>query len=439
MSDCVPAEYAGANAMTRQFDVVVIGAGPAGIAAAARAAEEGCRVAMVDENRHAGGQIWRTSLGKAESGKRTGGEWIERLGRTSVETFLGWRIFDAPGTKTLLAGCESERVKFQFKSLVIATGARERFLPFPGWTLPNVLGAGGLQALVKTGLPIAGKRVVVAGTGPLLIAVAAYLRQRGADIVALCEQASFGSLAKFGVGLMRQPGKLLDAAHYGWQTRGLRLRTSCWPTAALGEERVEAVVLNDGGRTVEVKADYLACGFHLVPNCELALLLGCELNGSYVRVDEFQQTSVADLYTAGETTGIGGVEAALAEGQIAGLAAAGARDKTQWLRKERNGTMRFTRLLDRTYALNPELRKLVSPETIVCRCEDVTLEEVGDHASWRAAKLQSRVGMGSCQGRICGSACEFLFGWGMDSVRPPIQPMPIGDLIGRRQAMADKD
>jgi NADPH-dependent 2,4-dienoyl-CoA reductase/sulfur reductase-like enzyme len=418
--------------MTSRFDVLVVGAGPAGIAAAVRAAEEGCKVAMVDGNLRAGGQIWRGCQEEGTRGKADGdaGEWMGRLSRTSVQRFFGWRIFDAPAHKTLRAARDPEAAELQFESLVIATGARERFLPFPGWTLPNVVGAGALQALVKAGLPIEGKRVVIAGTGPLLIAVAAYLRRSGAEIVALCEQAPMKSLLRFGAGLMRQPGKPVDAVRYSWQLRGVRLRTSSWPTAALGEERVERVVLNDGGRLVEVKADYLACGFHLVPNCELALLLGCALDGSYVRVDEFQRTSVPDLYSAGETTGIGGVEAALVEGQIAGLAAAGAPEKTASLRKKRNATRRFTRLLDRTYVLNPELRRLAAPETIVCRCEDVSMEAVRTHASWRAAKLQSRVGMGSCQGRICGAACEFLFGWGMESVRPPIQPTPVGSLIG---------
>jgi D-hydroxyproline dehydrogenase subunit alpha len=232
--------------------------------------------------------------------------------------------------------------------------------------------------------------------------------------------------------LTRQPAKFADAVRYGWQARGVRLRTSCWPALALGEERLERVVLNDSGRLVEIKADYLACGFHLVPNCELASLLGCALDGGYVRVDEFQQTSVPNLFSAGEMTGIGGVEAALVEGQIAGLAAAGAREKAASLVKQRDETRRFTRLLDRTYALNPELRRLATPETILCRCEDVTVADTGAHASWRAAKLQSRVGMGACQGRICGGACEFLFGWGMESVRPPIQPTPVGNLIGTR-------
>jgi D-hydroxyproline dehydrogenase subunit alpha len=418
--------------MTNHFDVLVVGAGPAGIAAAVRAAEEGCRVAIVDENPHPGGQIWRGSPEGAKHGRAAGdaGTWMGRLSSASVPTFFGWHIFDAPTPKTLRAARDAEGAEFHFKSLIIATGARELFLPFPGWTLPNVLGAGALQILVKAGLPIAGKRVVIAGTGPLLIAVAAYMQQSGADVVALCEQASLARLVRFGVRLARQPAKLADAGRYGWQSRGVRLRTSCWPTAALGEEKLEAVVLNDRGRLVEIKADYLACGFHLVPNCELASLLGCAFDGSYVRVDEFQQTSVPDVLSAGETTGIGGVEAALVEGQIAGLAAAGAGEKTTSLRKRRDATRQFTRLLDRTYSLNPELRRMATPETILCRCEDVTMEEAQAHASWRAAKLQSRVGMGPCQGRICGAACEFLLGWGMESVRPPIQPTPVGSLIG---------
>jgi D-hydroxyproline dehydrogenase subunit alpha len=425
------AEYAGTNAMTYRFDVLVVGAGPAGIAAAVRAAEEGCKVAIVDENPQPGGQIWKGSPATGKHSKAVvADEWMGRLSRASVQAFCGWHIFDAPAPKTLRAACDQRATDFHFKSLIIATGARERFLPFRGWTLPNVLGAGGLQALVKAGLPIEGKHVVIAGTGPLLIAVAAYMQESGANVVALCEQASLAKLLRFGMGLTRQPAKLADAIRYGWQARGIPLRTNCWPTGILGEERLERVVLNHGGRRVELKADYLACGFHLVPNCELALLLGCALDGSYVRVDEFQQTSVPDLFSAGETTGIGGVEAALVEGEIAGLAAAGARGKTGSLREKRDATRRFANLLDRTYALNPELRKLATSETILCRCEDVTMESVQPYASWRAAKLQSRVGMGSCQGRICGAACEFLFGWGMESVRPPIQPTAVSTLIG---------
>ena len=146
--------------MTYRFDVLVVGAGPAGIAAAVRAAEEGCKVAIVDENPHPGGQIWRGSpaTGTHSKAVASAGEWMGRLSRASVQAFCGWHIFDAPAPKTLRAACDQEAADFHIKSLIIATGARERFLPFPGWTLPNVLGAGGLQALVKAGLPIEGKR-----------------------------------------------------------------------------------------------------------------------------------------------------------------------------------------------------------------------------------------------------------------------------------------
>jgi D-hydroxyproline dehydrogenase subunit alpha len=409
--------------MTHGFDVLIVGSGPAGIAAAVRAAERGRDVAIVDENFQPGGQIWRgSSVGIAQ-------QWIERLNRASVQRFFGWHIFDARADGVLHASRDSSAAEFRFRSLIVATGARERFLPFPGWTLPNVLGAGALQVLVKSGLPIEGKRVVVAGTGPLLVAVTAYMQQHGADVVALCEQASLNKLARFGIGMASQPAKLVDAVRYLWQARGVQVRTSCWPTAAVGTEMLEGVVLSDRGKRVELKADFLACGFHLVPNYELAMLLGCALDGSYVRVDEFQQTSVPDVFSAGETTGIGGVAAALVEGEIAGLAAAGAGEEATSLFPRRDATRKFTRLLDRTFALNPALRKLAAPETILCRCEDVTMASMHGHGSWRAAKLQSRVGMGACQGRVCGAACEFLFGWGMESVRPPIQPTSVGSLI----------
>ncbi len=160
------------------------------------------------------------------------------------------------------------------------------------------------------------------------------------------------------------------------------------------------------------------------------MLMGCAVDGGFVKVDEWQGSSVKGVFCAGEPTGIGGVEAALVEGEIAGLAAAGVAEKARVLLKRRDATRRFARLLDRVYGLNPELRKLADAETIVCRCEDVTMGEVRAHSSWREAKLQARMGMGACQGRVCGAACEFLFGWGMESVRPPIQPTSVGNLVG---------
>ncbi|HEX5602325.1 MAG TPA: FAD/NAD(P)-binding oxidoreductase, partial [Pyrinomonadaceae bacterium] len=404
-------------------DLLVVGAGPAGMAAAWRAAQNGLRVCVVDDNPAAGGQIWRGGPPEATV-------WFERIRSVEVETINGARVFEQLRPGTLLAETTSGVCELSYKSLVLATGARERFLPFPGWTLPNVMGAGGLQALVKTGLPIEGKRVVVAGSGPLLLAVAAYLRAHGANVLLIAEQASAMQLARFAVGLF---SKKTQAFELKRQLKSVPYRSGCWVSEAHGQEKLEAVALVHRGvrgkKRWRIACDYLACGFHLVPNVELAELLGCEVESSSVKVDAFQQTTVANVYSAGETTGIGGLELSLIEGEIAGLAAAGKHDAALELFPLRVTQRKFADLLNRTFTLRGELKHLSTPQTIVCRCEDVTLERLQRHSSWRAAKLQTRCGMGPCQGRVCGGAVEFLFGWRAESVRPPILPVKIESLM----------
>jgi NADPH-dependent 2,4-dienoyl-CoA reductase/sulfur reductase-like enzyme len=209
---------------------------------------------------------------------------------------------------------------------------------------------------------------------------------------------------------------------------GVPYLTSCWPLAAQGEDKLDSVTLFRRGKRWQVGCDYLACGFHLVPNVELAELLGCAVDRGAVRVDEFQQTTVPQIYSAGETTGIGGLELSLVEGEIAGLGAAGKLDGARKLFPVREKARRFAELLNRTFALRDELKDLVQPETIVCRCEDVTFDHLLGHSSWREAKLQTRCGMGPCQGRVCGGAVEFLFGWRAESVRPPVLPVRVESL-----------
>ena len=400
-------------------DLLVVGAGPAGLAAAWRAAQSGLRVSVVDDNPAVGGQIWRGGPPEAQV-------WIERIRSANVQVINGARVFQPSAPGMLLAETSSGVCELNYSSVVLATGARERFLPFPGWTLPNVMGAGGLQALVKTGLPIEGKRVVVAGSGPLLLAVAAYLRGRGADVLLIAEQASSVQLLRFAAGLFSKRSQAFDLSR---QLKNVPYRSRCWVAEAHGEEKLEGVTLARGGKRWRVDCDYLACGFHLVPNVELAELLACEVNAGSVSVDEFQQTTVANVYSAGEATGIGGLELSLVEGEIAGLAAAGKHEAARTLFPARAKQRKFADLLNRTFALRDELKQLARPETIVCRCEDVTFERLRAHHSWRAAKLQTRCGMGPCQGRVCGSAVEFLFGWRAESVRPPVLPVRIDSLI----------
>jgi NADPH-dependent 2,4-dienoyl-CoA reductase/sulfur reductase-like enzyme len=403
--------------------VAVVGAGPAGLAAAYRAAREGRRVTVVDDNPDAGGQIWRGEKAKPRSPEARA--WFERIRSVDIQLLAGARAFESPPGK-LLAETSREVCELTFQSLVLATGARERFLPFPGWTLPNVMGAGGLQALVKNGLPIDGKKVVVAGSGPLLLAVAAYLRERGAELLLIAEQTSSLKLARFGLGAVSKSSQVFELRR---QLKGVRYLTDCWITAAHGNEKLESVSLHRGGKRWSVSCDYLACGFHLVPNLELAELVGCDIRDGVVSVDEFQQTSVPRVYSAGESTGIGGLELSLVEGEIAGLAAGGNHDEARRLFPTRAKQRRFADLLNRTFVLRDELKTLVEPDTIVCRCEDVVFDRLRAHDSWRAAKLQTRCGMGPCQGRVCGSAVEFLFGWRPESVRPPVLPVRVESLL----------
>jgi D-hydroxyproline dehydrogenase subunit alpha len=420
--------------LRERFDVLVVGGGPAGIAAAARAAESGVRVGIVDDNASLGGQIWRGTPHGDQS--EDAARWSERVQGARVTTLCGMRIFDQPEPGVLLAEGVNDLFELSYQQLVLATGARERFLPFPGWTLPNVMGAGGLQAMVKCGLPVRGKRVVVAGTGPLLLAVAAYLRKQGADILMICEQASWNSLARFAASLFTRPGKLMQALQLRKELSGIPFAANSWPLAAHGKQTLESVTVSRSGKTETIPCDYLACGFHLVPNIELPRSLGCEVQSGCVRVDELQETTVSKVFCAGEPTGIGGVELSLVEGQIAGLAATGRTTEAKQLFTEREKAHRFARLLERTFRLRGELRSLPSSDTMVCRCEDISYSRLRPHSSWREAKLHTRCGMGPCQGRVCGPATQFFFGWDPDSVRPPVFPACVQNLAaltGRAQ------
>jgi NADPH-dependent 2,4-dienoyl-CoA reductase/sulfur reductase-like enzyme len=294
------------------------------------------------------------------------------------------------------------------------------------------MGAGGLQALVKSGLPIQGKRVVVAGTGPLLLAVAAYLKKHGAEILMICEQASWSSLMQFGLALSAEPGKILEALRLKKDLVSVPFVTSSWLVAAEGNQILESVTISRKGRFESIACDYLACGFHLVPNAELAALVGCRIN-EVVQVDKFQRTTIPAVFCAGEPTGIGGVELALVEGQIAGLAAGGREaDACKFFPRREKGR-KFASALEAAFRLRPELRTVVRHDTLVCRCEDVPFARLQRYTSWRAAKLQTRCGMGPCQGRVCGPAAEFLFHWTPDSVRPPIFPTRVESLAAHAQ------
>jgi len=210
---------------------------------------------------------------------------------------------------------------------------------------------------------------------------------------------------------------------------GVPLRTSCWPVEARGTDALREVEFRGARGKFTIRCDYLAYGFGLVPNLELPRLLGCEVQNGFVVVNRQQETSVRGVYCAGEPTGIAGVDAAVCEGQIAGLAAGGSPDMEESLLREREHWKKFEMTLLSTFRLRQELRELCDDNTVVCRCEDVRYGRVRGMSNWREAKLQTRCGMGACQGRMCGSSTAFLFGWNTEHTRPPVFPTRVGTLI----------
>lgn len=418
----------------QQCEVLVVGAGPGGLAAAVTAAEHGARVVLVDDNATPGGQIWRASAAHGLHPKAA--RWFARARQAGVELRSGESVFGARGARELCAIDRAGAVTcHRGDHVILATGASERFLPFPGWTLPGVFGVGGLQALVKGGLQVAGLRVAVAGSGPLLLAVAVALKAHGARVVGIFEQASARAVRGFGAGLIGHPGKLVQALGLLGRLAGTPRHLDAWPLRAVGTDWLSHVDMQVGGRVRRITADFLACGFGLVPQTGLAGLIGCAIAGGRVVVDAMQRCHgsgsvvLEGVYCVGESAGVGGVDVAIAEGTLAGLVAVAADPAAvRAARRRRDRERRFAMRLERAFALRAELRTLADDDTIVCRCEDVPWHAVRNQGDARQAKLATRCGMGSCQGRVCGAALEFLCGFARDRVRPPLIPVPLAAL-----------
>ncbi len=415
----------GGAASFAECDVIVVGGGPAGIAAAARAAESGAKVVMADQGMRPGGQVWRHR--ERSTLPRLARGWLDRLDRSGATIIARATVTDATSDGTVSIVHEGGRTMVHARAVVIATGARELFIPYPGWTLPGVMGIGGAQALVKGGMHVRGKRVIIAGSGPLILPVAAIMAHAGARLAAVLEQAPASAVAGFARTLWRHPGKLADAARYRSAFALTSYRTGCWVARAEGDGRLQRATLTDGRHTWSEECDLLCCSYGLVPNVDLALLMGCAVDDGRVVVDPSQRTSVRGVFAAGEPTGIGGELAALTEGEIAGLCAS---DRSASVDRALTGARQrwraFAERLSLSFGPRPELRALAEPDTIICRCEDVPLSRLDPAWSVRQAKLYTRIGMGPCQGGVCGPACHFLFAWPHGRVRPPLGAPEVG-------------
>ncbi|RRR96978.1 FAD-dependent oxidoreductase [Glycomyces terrestris] len=345
---------------------------------------------------------------------------------------------------------------FTADAIVLATGAHDRTLPFPGWHLPGVFSAGAAQALAKGERIAVGRRAVVAGAGPFLLPVAQSLTAAGAHVVGVFEAARPAALAR---GWLPEPWRLLAAARKGTELAGyvthhlvrrVPYRLGRAVVEARGDGRVEEVVTARLGpdwapvpgteRTLAADAVCVSHGF--TPRLELPIAAGCAIGPDrFVTVDGDQRTSVPGVYAAGEITGIGGVDAALVEGRIAGRSAAGG-EPDPADRRRRRATTDFARRIDAAHGIRPGWTSWLRDDTVVCRCEEVPYgrlrdtAEATDQTSLRSVKLTTRAGLGICQARMCGRTVEDLTGAGAARAedttdrRPLAAPIRLGDLAG---------
>jgi thioredoxin reductase len=415
-------------------DVAVVGAGPAGVAAAVAAGEAGASVAIIDRYPAIGGQIHKRRFDELDAPPRAARRWARRLAASGARVLVDTCVWGLRDRFTLLtepAGAVSAR------ALVLATGAYDRPVPFPGWTLPGVMTAGAAQSLVKAQATLPGRRVLLAGAGPFLLPVARQLIGAGAEVVAVAEATRRRRWLAAAPRMLGHPRRL--GAYAGYRARLARL-PFLWGHMLVrveGDGRAERATLAavDGDwrprseRSFAVDAVCTAYGF--TPAVELARTLGCELAGDAVAHDEHMRTSVPDVYAAGEAAGVGGADLAVIEGAVAGRAAAGAGVPARLRRRRRHGA-RFARLLDDLFAPGPGLFELPRPDTVLCRCEDVTAGDVEatGATSLSAVKVATRCGQGPCQGRMCeGPIAAHLPSAGRYSTRLPLRPVRLGTLI----------
>ena len=367
---------------------------------------------------------------------------------------------------TTLAISQDDRVDYVTgRCLIVSTGALDRPVPFPGWTLPGVMAAGAALTLLKGQRILPGRKVLLAGAGPIQLVLAKYLLQGGADIVGLLDVSSRWALYRRLGRLLGEGALLREGIGYVLHLRRSGVRVSHGHTIARveGDTRVRRAIIArvDGdwrpkaGSEETLDVDAVVCGFGFVPSIELTSLLGCDhqydpWRGGWVpKHNNAMEASVPGIFVAGETTGVAGAVVAREEGRIAGIAAAHrlgfltaaeAAGRSRAPRDRLAGLYRFRRALDEVYRPREGLLGLLTPDTVVCRCEEVTAGAIGSALASGArgvndVKRRTRAGMGPCQGRMCGTSVAALVqrdcdlnpaDAGRPSVRPPTRPVALG-------------
>jgi NADPH-dependent 2,4-dienoyl-CoA reductase/sulfur reductase-like enzyme len=466
----------------KDLEVVILGAGPGGLAAAIEAARAGVSVTMLDENPKPGGQIFRqfhdgfrvTIPGMLGHDYARGRKLLAEFDvvRDRVELLDNALVWALSEKNELAFYRGNESCGVRYKKTVIAAGAYDRPVPFPGWTLPGVLTAGGAQSLVKTQRVLPGEKFLLAGTGPLQLALANQIKDAGGHVVGIAEAGRIENWFGFIKSAFGQWQLLRDAVHYlyGVRRAGIPLWRNHIIVEARGNGQVEEAVVAEVDKSWRpkphtyrtLKVDTLCIGYGFVPSVELTRLAECEhryeplLGGWIPARNDYMETTVPDVYAVGDCTGIAGSLVAIEQGRIAGLAAAQrlghltpteARERMVPSRKRLAGIRRLREVLDSTSVPRPGLYELAKGDTIVCRCEEITLGEVkaalaDGAADMKEVKRMTRMGMGSCQGRMCGPAMQEIIARekrlpleriGYLNPRPPVRPIPLGVLAGHRE------
>ena len=440
-------------------DVLVVGAGPAGLAAARAAAEAGARVVVLDERAEAGGQYLKplapSHRHAAPDRQFREGDALRAAtlaaGATIHQGATVWGGFAADEIGALIGDAA---VTFRPRRLILAPGAHERPVPIPGWTLPGVMTTGALQTLARANRVSPARRVVVAGNGPLNLQLAVELVEGGVDVVAVAEAApkpGFAQLRDAARLLRAAPDLAFDGLRYLsiLKRAGVPVLWGAVPLACEGGERFTALrlVTPDGERRIEAEACALNMGFQ--PETGLARALGCVtrfadtgLGRLEVVAAEDGRTSVPEVFAIGDGAAIGGARIALARGRLAGLAAARdlgfAAPEDAAARAALHRALHFQDALWRIFAAPPFDIRAVPDSTILCRCEEVTAgrlraELAGGAASLGALKKATRAGMGRCQGRMCSASVARLCGVAEESgfahPRAPVKPIPLAALM----------
>ena len=458
--------------MSAAFDYLIVGAGPAGLAAAATAAALGIRAAVIDEQPEPGGQIYRGIESVATKRPAhlvvlgpdyaAGLDLVKTFRAGKAEYLPNTSVWQIDGERNVFTREAGRTARIAAKQVLIAAGAMERPVPIPGWTLPGVMTCGAAQTLLKSTGAVPDGRFVLAGSGPLLLLLAAQLVRAGIKPAAIIEtRPNYFPALRHLPGFLKAPGYLQKGMSLLAELRNAGVAIKSGANLRIrGDDRVQEIEYDWHGKTQREAVEMVLLHQGIVPNTNLALSLRCEHVWDDLQrcfrpcLDEWGNSSVAGVQIAGDNGGIVGAQASAFSGQLAALAAACALGKISSQERDRlarplrarlDAHLRARPFLDALYRPAQKTIAPREPDTIVCRCEEIRAGEIRHIVTEQQCpgpnqmKSFTRCGMGPCQGRLCGLTVVELIAEsrgvpvpevGYYRIRSPIKPVTVGELAG---------